>query len=76
MTLRGDEPVIAFHSQKYSALRLATHSATGWDVRTVEADGDTGWMPSIVLSPSGTQAHVAYQHAGNADLCQGVYILP
>lgn len=58
----ADQPVVAFYdsepSQHYLVLKNRTTSGT-WTTSVVDRNGDTGWMPSLVVNATGI-AQLAY----------------
>ena len=55
----GSLPAVAYFSHDEAALRLGRRSSSGWDIETVDVQGDVA-QPSIVVNSDDRIVHVSY----------------
>jgi uncharacterized membrane protein len=56
---RQDRPHIAYFDLRYADLVYARLTDEGWNVETVDSQGNVGWQPSIAID-SGGLIHISY----------------
>ena len=54
-------PHITYYDQTSDDLKLASRSASGWSIATVDAQGETGLFSSLVIDGTG-RFHISYLH--------------
>ena len=52
-------PHITYHDQANGDLKLASRTSSGWEITTIDAAGETGLFPEMVIGQDG-RFHVSY----------------